>query len=136
MTFPRIQRSQNSPSSTKNMPLRTFELPPKLLTIKAHIDSNTQIIVDSILKSLRSSSKKLQALGLAQTEELRILERLFYKGKNQHRQALFWRNVVEIRRLARRVEEVDAYGLVNSFRLGFYEADLTLSPKRCVSTCN
>ena len=34
-----------------------------------------------------------------------MLERLYYKGKNQHRTALFWQRVAEMRKFGERVDE-------------------------------
>ena len=51
---------------------------------------------------------------------MRVLERLYYKGVNQHRNALFWRKVKEVRRLGKRVLEVRLGGLLDDLRYSFY----------------
>ena len=51
---------------------------------------------------------------------MRVLERLYYKGVNQHRSALFWRKVKEVRRLGKRVLEVGLGGLLDDSRYSFY----------------
>jgi len=49
------------------------------------------------------SIKAFTTLESALVEEWQILERLYYKGKNQHRSALFWRHVGEVRRILKRM---------------------------------
>lgn len=45
--------------------------------------------VDSCLKSLRTTIRSVSALEEAIADETQLLQRLYYKGKNQHRSALF-----------------------------------------------
>jgi len=52
------------------------------------------------------------------------LHQLYYKGKNQHRAALFWRRVVEMRRYGDRVQELDLPSLVDSLRYSFFGQEL------------
>jgi hypothetical protein len=56
----------------------------------------------------------------AQENELKILERLYYKGKNQHRAALFWKRVAEIRRCGQRLDKVGVLDIVERLRCSFF----------------
>jgi hypothetical protein len=60
-----------------------------------------------------------------QSEELQILERLYYKGKNQHRAALFWKRVSEVRRYARRLDGVGLPDVVERLHRSFFGDDAT-----------
>ncbi|KDQ07941.1 hypothetical protein BOTBODRAFT_589275 [Botryobasidium botryosum FD-172 SS1] len=80
--------------------------------------------IDFVLKQLRASSRRLRAVWTSQEDELRVLERLYYKGKNQHRSALFWRRLVEVRRYGARVRETDLPGLVDTLRGSFHADDI------------
>jgi hypothetical protein len=67
-----------------------------------------------VLKELKSCSRRLQTTFSAYHDELQILERLFYKGKNQHRSALFWKRAAEMKRYG---ERLDALGFPDMFAL-------------------
>ncbi|THV07507.1 hypothetical protein K435DRAFT_259813 [Dendrothele bispora CBS 962.96] len=76
--------------------------------------------VDAALKDLKLLSRRLhKALSLQQTES-QVLERLYYKSKNQHHSALFWRRVCEMRRFAKRLLEFDVTGVVDGLRATFF----------------
>lgn len=103
------------------MPARRVALPPPVTYLpKASLDSTALPGINSVLKQLKSCTRRLQAALASHALELRVLERLYYKGKNQHRTALFWRNVSEIRRYGERVEIMDLYGLVERMRIAFW----------------
>ena len=53
---------------------------------------------------------------------LRVLDRLYYKGKNQHRTSLFWRHVEEMRRFCLRIDSLDLLGILNRLRHSFYDS--------------
>ncbi|EEB89706.1 hypothetical protein MPER_12167 [Moniliophthora perniciosa FA553] len=76
--------------------------------------------VDLVLKELKLYSKRLQVSLTAYDGELKILERIYYKGKNQHRCALFWKRVVEMRRYSRRIERLQLLTLLDEIRLTFF----------------
>ena len=84
--------------------------------------------IDSALKALKSSSKQLQATLSTFHDEMRILERLYYKGKNQHRSALFWRRVCELRRFGERIKRTQMEVLVEQTRRSFWGP---LDQQRC-----
>lgn len=103
------------------MAARRVALPPPVTYLpKTSLDSAAQSSVHSILKQLKSCTRRLQTALASHALELRVLERLYYKGKNQHRTALFWRNVAEMRRYGERVETTDLYGLVERMRVAFW----------------
>jgi hypothetical protein len=76
--------------------------------------------IDTVLKTLKTSSRQLQTSIAAFRDEMQILERLYYKGKNQHRTALFWRRVCEVRRYGDRINRADLVDLVEGFRRSFW----------------
>ena len=79
--------------------------------------------IDMLLKDLRSCAQRLAPLLSALEDEMRILERLYYKGRNQHRSALFWRKVEEMRRYGKRILELQSFEQVDSLRYSFYVGD-------------
>jgi hypothetical protein len=52
--------------------------------------------------------------------EAQVLERLYYKGKNQHRGALFWRRVGETRRYSARLGGIHIDDVVEILRYSFF----------------
>lgn len=76
--------------------------------------------IDVSLKDLRHISRRATAFSIPFLNELQILERIYYKGKNQHRSAIYWRKVSEIRRFGMRIRELDFPGLVEDLRYTFY----------------
>ncbi|TBU50694.1 hypothetical protein BD309DRAFT_995798 [Dichomitus squalens] len=76
--------------------------------------------VDAVLKQLKACSRRLQAALVSHRTELQVLERLYYKGKNQHRTALFWQRVAEMRKLGERLDEMHMDDVVESLRLSYW----------------
>jgi Domain of unknown function (DUF4477) len=76
--------------------------------------------IDSALKALKSSSRQLHTTLSAFHDEMHVLERLYYKGKNQHRSALFWRRVCELRRYGNRIIRLKLDDLVEQSRRSFW----------------
>jgi trans-aconitate methyltransferase len=100
---------------------RRSRLPPSLSrAAKSSLDATLHPHIDSALKQLKSCARSLQLVLSTFSDELQILHRLYYKGKNQHRPALFWRRVTEMRRYADRVEELSLLSLVDSLRYSFF----------------
>ncbi|KAG7092421.1 hypothetical protein E1B28_008777 [Marasmius oreades] len=79
--------------------------------------------VDSILKDLKTCSKRLRTTLSSYETELKILERIYYKSKNQHRSALFWRRLVETRRFGRRIEQIGLGPFLDALRTSFCRED-------------
>ncbi|KAH9854156.1 hypothetical protein C2E23DRAFT_819792 [Lenzites betulinus] len=103
-------------------PRRHRPPPPLVCSPRASLDAANTPAIDGVLKQLKACSRRLQAaLGCHRTE-LQVLERLYYKGKNQHRTALFWQRVAEMRKLGGRVDEMHMDDVVESLRLAFWGA--------------
>ncbi|KAI0646981.1 hypothetical protein C8Q79DRAFT_1009134 [Trametes meyenii] len=102
-------------------PARRHVPPPSLVcSQRTELDPTATPTVDAALKQLKTCSRRLQAALTCHRTELQVLERLYYKGKNQHRAALFWQRVVEMRRLDGRVDEMHMDEAVESLRLAFW----------------
>lgn len=104
-------------------PKRVLSLPACNQSRRETLPSEQHPAIDAILKQLRASSRRLRVTWVSQEDELRILERLYYKGKNQHRSALFWRRLVEVRRYGARVHETDLPSLVDKLRGSFFHME-------------
>lgn len=89
-------------------------------TPKTALNAADQSSIDSILKDLKICTRRLHTAFQSQQMELQILERLYYKGKNQHRSALFWRRIEEIRRYGLRLTRQDTHSLVEGMRMSFW----------------
>ena len=76
--------------------------------------------IDTCLKNLKLLNRQLHTLAITHATELQILQRLYYKNKNQHRGSLFWRKVIEIRRYSERIEQHKSHILIDDFRCTFY----------------
>ena len=91
---------------------------------RAFIHPSSHGTIDSQLKTLKLCARRLQSALSIQAAELQVLQRLYYKNNNQHRGALFWRSVVEIRRLLERMQKLDLLAVVNALRTMFYDRSL------------
>lgn len=96
----------------------------ELLLSRELLDQSLHVEVDLILKDLKIHSRRLQAALSIQLDETRILERLYYKGKNQHRGALFWRRFVELRRYSYRLQKADLAALMDNLRYAFFGSNV------------
>ncbi|KAH9946177.1 uncharacterized protein BXZ73DRAFT_37079 [Epithele typhae] len=95
--------------------------PPSLVcNSRSTLATQFQPDVDALLKRLRTCTRRLRVVLASHRTELQVLERLYYKGKNQHRTALFWQRVAEMRRYGGRVEEMHLWDVVESLRLSFW----------------
>ncbi len=83
--------------------------------------------VDSILKDLKKCRRQLKSNFAAYREELEILERLYYKGKNQHSASLVWKRVYEARRYTQRVANSGITPFVDGLYLSFFDLPWTTS---------
>ncbi|KAF8163263.1 hypothetical protein B0H34DRAFT_694723 [Crassisporium funariophilum] len=91
--------------------------------LRAAMDPSHYPKIDSALKDLKLCTRQLLSVLNIHETELQLLQRLYYKNKNQHRGSLFWRNVVEIRRYSERVDNLDLYAKLNAFRHTFHGLD-------------
>lgn len=102
----------------------------RLILSKSHLKSRNNLdpivvnAVDTCLKSLRKTSRKLPPTVSSHASETQILERIIYKNKNQHGRTLFFRNLVEIQRFATRIEEASLSKLIETTRAAFYSHDV------------
>ncbi|KAJ7685142.1 hypothetical protein DFH06DRAFT_1157583 [Mycena polygramma] len=111
------------------MAKRCRKQPLTIRAAKNSLDSALHPNVDAALKQLKSCARGLQPVLSTFSDELQILHRLYYKGKNQHRPALFWRRVTEMRRYGDRVEELSLLSLVDSLRFSFFGEELQQTSK-------
>ncbi|KAI0362012.1 hypothetical protein OH77DRAFT_1441157 [Trametes cingulata] len=110
-------------------PRRHVPPPPLACSPRASIDTGLSPTIDAALKQLKACSRRLQAALACHRTELQVLERLYYKGKNQHRTALFWQRVAEMRKLGGRVDEMHMDDVVESLRLAFWGEPSSRTPK-------
>ncbi|RPD79992.1 hypothetical protein L226DRAFT_187761 [Lentinus tigrinus ALCF2SS1-7] len=101
-------------------PRRHVRSPPASYSPRVSLSPDKSPVIDSVLKQLKACSRRLQAALSSHRTELQVLERLYYKGKNQHRTALFWRRVAEMRKFGERVDEMHIDDVVESLRLSFW----------------
>ncbi|CAI2167835.1 9477_t:CDS:2 [Funneliformis geosporum] len=57
-------------------------------------------------------------------DESNILERLYYKNKNQHQRSIYFRKIVEIRRILKRIKEMEINELMSGFIGNFYSTKI------------
>ncbi|KAF7363403.1 DUF4477 domain-containing protein [Mycena sanguinolenta] len=114
------QRFEHELDMNLNMARRCRQPPRLSRSPKNSLDATLHSEIDASLKQLKSCARSLQPVLSTFTDELQILHRIHYKGKNQHRSALFWRRVAEMRRYGDRLEELSLLSLVDSLRYSFF----------------
>lgn len=87
---------------------------------RTQLDVAHHSTIDSALKDLKQLTRRLQAALTSQQLELRILDKLYYKGNNQHRSALFWRRISEVRKFTRRFDSLRLQAVSDSIRMMFW----------------
>lgn len=87
---------------------------------RSNLDGDACVVIDTVLKDLKLANRRIQAVSRSFQLEIQILSRLFYRGKNQHRTAIFWRRVDEVRRYGRRLQGMDIHSEVDSVRQTFW----------------
>jgi hypothetical protein len=90
------------------------------VTQRSTLDHTLTSLVDDTLKVLRTTSRRLAKTFAVHATEARILSRLHYKGNNQYRNTMFWKRVVECKRVAERIERLDPKNVVEPLREIFY----------------
>ncbi|KAG8762128.1 hypothetical protein FRC11_011038 [Ceratobasidium sp. 423] len=78
-------------------------------------------VVTQLLKQLKSGHKNVRSSQKLLFTEMHLLERVYYKGKNQHGLSLFWRSVVCVRRMSARIYETNLPGLFEVLGGMFHE---------------
>ncbi|OAX44608.1 hypothetical protein K503DRAFT_728834 [Rhizopogon vinicolor AM-OR11-026] len=112
------------------MNTRRSRAPPSIsFSPRVSLDGSLHSTVDGILKDLKAYSRRLQAALVSYQDEIHVLERLYYKSKNQHRMALFFKRVSEIRRHGWRLLEVNISEHMQLLRASFYGATVVQSEK-------
>ncbi|KAG1756828.1 uncharacterized protein EDB91DRAFT_1241873 [Suillus paluster] len=96
---------------------------------RASLENSSHSTVDGILKDLKAYARRLQAALATYQDEMQVLERLYYRSKNQHRVALFFKRVSEIRRYGWRLLEANMPEDVHLLRASFYGASVIQSEK-------
>ena len=94
--------------------------PPVNFIPRSSLDPKFHSTIDGVLKELKSASRDLQKNFASFRLELELLDRLFYKNKNQHRGALFWRKVTEMRRFGHKLDNHRPDGLAEDARRWFW----------------
>jgi hypothetical protein len=84
------------------------------------LDASLYSSIDSFLKPLKATTRRLQVASTTMANEEQLLQRIYYKGKNQHRSALFWRRTAEIRRYAQRTKDLNLADLLHRLRCSFF----------------
>ncbi|CAK5264570.1 unnamed protein product [Mycena citricolor] len=111
------------------MPPRHQPSPPLLRSERASLHSSLHGPIDGALKTLRLESRQLQATLVSFSDELAVLRRILYKAENEHRSALFWRRVQEMKRFAGRLEEMSIHCVAESLRCSFFPQEAQSNPK-------
>jgi hypothetical protein len=99
---------------------RTSMAPAHAPVPRASLDSSKHQYINAFLKSLKLRARTLGSLFAQHATELAVLERLYYLKNNQHRQALFWQQIVEARRYSRRLSSLYVPSLVDGLRRSFH----------------
>lgn len=85
-----------------------------------NLDSSRCGAIDALLKELKHGFRRLKIVVEIIRQEHKILQRLYYKGKNQHRSALFWKRIQEIRRYCDRLEDTNAISSIDNLWSSFF----------------
>ncbi|KAF8590559.1 hypothetical protein K439DRAFT_1300817, partial [Ramaria rubella] len=96
---------------------------------RCSIEFSRHSSIDISLKDFRNVAQRTLTFSTSFSNELQLLNRIFYKGKNQHRSAIFWRKIQEVRRLGTRIKELNIPRLVEDWRYAFYTEDRA-NPKK------
>jgi hypothetical protein len=99
-----------------------FRFPPIALQVKGRkeLDASLHSSIDAFLKSLKPACRRLQVASTTLANEEQLLQRLYYKGTNQHRSALFWRRTTELRRYSERIRSLNLSDTFTRLRCSFF----------------
>jgi hypothetical protein len=87
---------------------------------RSTLDTSLHPEIDIFLKALKASNKRFQAAFSSMQVEGQLLERIFYKGKNQHRGSLLWRRLSDVRKFTRRAESLASSQAMATFCQSFF----------------
>ncbi|KAI6106424.1 hypothetical protein EDD16DRAFT_1487557 [Pisolithus croceorrhizus] len=93
---------------------------------RSSVSIHLQKDVDVLLKELKPCMRHLRATLGSYTDELRTLERLYYKNANQHRTALFFKRILETRRYGQRLVALNISEHVDCLYASFFGLTTTL----------
>ncbi|KAF9500908.1 hypothetical protein BDN71DRAFT_1585597 [Pleurotus eryngii] len=110
-------------------PSRQYKVPNVTPSPRTSLSLYLHPTVDGALKELKSVHRRLQVACAEFGRELQILNKLYYKGYNQHRLALFWKRTAEIRKYARRVDDADIASIADVLRRSFFGSEAQVNPK-------
>lgn len=99
---------------------RHVDIPHVVCKPRGLLDQTYQTVLDAALKDLKIAGRQLTLCLAMHADESQVLQRLYYKGKNQHRTALFWRRLVETRRYCDRLQGMKIPSLVDGLRYSFF----------------
>jgi hypothetical protein len=99
---------------------RHVHLSTPVVAPRSAVSVSQQVNLDGVLKALRSCTRRLQATFASHQIELQVLEKLYYKGNNQHRTALFWRRIADVRRFGKRVASIRIQEHLETLRVSFW----------------
>ncbi|KAF7440463.1 hypothetical protein PC9H_000808 [Pleurotus ostreatus] len=110
-------------------PSRQYKVPNVTQSPRTSLPLHLHPAVDGALKELKSAHRRLHVACAEFGRELQILNKLYYKGYNQHRLALFWKRTAEIRKYARRVDDADIASIADVLRRSFFGPEAQVNPK-------
>ncbi|KAF4608429.1 hypothetical protein EYR40_000774 [Pleurotus pulmonarius] len=110
-------------------PPRRYKVPNVTHSPRASLLLDLHPVINGALKELKSAHRRLQAACAEFGRELQILNKLYYKGYNQHRLALFWKRTAEIRKYGRRVDDADIVSIADVLRSSFFGPEAQVNPK-------
>jgi len=87
---------------------------------RSSIPQEKQSDVDVILKGLKTCSTRLRASMSSFADEFHLLERVYYKSKNQHLSSIFFKRVSDVRRYGYRLSGLQLPELVAELRAAFF----------------
>lgn len=109
------------------MTFKHLKIPPlNSCSPRASLDADTHASIDAILKDMKIEMRHLHAVFSLYQKEVQILQRLYYKGKNQHRSALFWKRFSEMKRYSERLNGLAILEDLERLRSSFFGATTTI----------
>lgn len=93
---------------------------PCLPRTSLNLDVGSSSNIDSALKDFKLCIRRIQTVFASFQVELQLLDRLYYRGNNQHRTALFWRRIIEARRYGNRILAMDIHTKLDGVRMLFW----------------
>ena len=90
--------------------------------------------INAILKDLKICSRQIHHALDSHADEAQLLNRIYYKNKNQHRGALFWRRLVEMRRYSERLDKAIILSTLDGIRTSFFGPEA--KQKYALYVCN